>query len=218
MKNRKFITVMVGLIILSACIYLLQIAIFHDSNTTVFYIFQDMAFLPLTIAVTTLIIGTLLDRQSKRERIESSRILSCSFFSIVGNPLMAILSSMLDENNRLVWDSEKMDKTLNLLDENRDTILIIASNPNLLEHESFTDLLWSVLHLREELCNRKGQAIPDHTKVHILNDAQRVFDLYIKNWSEYSEYTEKEYPYYFMSDAFSDWRKTVEKINVNMKH
>ena len=37
----------------------------------------------------------------------------------------------------------------------RNFLLGLLENPNLLEHESFSELLWAVFHLTEELASRK---------------------------------------------------------------
>ena len=37
------------------------------------------------------------------------------------------------------------------LSERRNFLLRLLENPNLLEHETFTELLWAVFHLTEEL-------------------------------------------------------------------
>jgi hypothetical protein len=43
----------------------------------------------------------------------------------------------------------------------RDFLVALMENPNLLEHESFTDLLWAVFHLVEELAVRLNPFDPD---------------------------------------------------------
>lgn len=55
-------------------------------------------------------------------------------------------------------------------------LLRLLENPNLLEHESFTDVLWSVFHLAEELEHR-----PDVTRLsksdlaHLSGDMRRAY-------------------------------------------
>lgn len=211
---------MAALVLISCCIYGLQLAVFHDSHNTFFYFFQDMAFLPVTIAITTVVIGAVLDRRSKKDRIESSRILTSAFFSILGMPMVEHLCRMLDEDMQLRWDEEEVDQILDLLNQNQNNILTIASNPNLLEHAAFTDLLWAVLHLREELSSRKasgGSEVSEQDQAHLLKDAQRVLDLYISNWDEYRDYTAKEYPYFARSEAFTRWQEQADRIKAGRK-
>lgn len=153
-----------------------------------------------------------MEKQSKSERIEKSRILTSSFFSIIGNPMMGHLCNLLDKDMHLSWNQEEMDKIRQLLDDNTEIILTIASNPHLLDHEIFTDLLWAVLHLREELYSRVGLQVSQADCQHILMDSKRVFDLYLENWGQYCEYVRKEYPYYYSGMAFNELRKRIEAI------
>ena len=53
------------LLILSIIIYLIQILIFNDPRTTFFYILQDLAFMPITIAFATLMVGEVLNWREK---------------------------------------------------------------------------------------------------------------------------------------------------------
>lgn len=123
----------------------------------------------------------------------------------------------MDENTHLRWNQEEMDKILQLLDAKTEIILTIASNPHLLDHETFTDLLWAVLHLREELYSRMDLQVSQADRQHILMDSKRVFDLYLENWGQYCEYVRKEYPYYYNGMAFDELRKRIEAIEENRK-
>lgn len=48
-----------------------------DKRTTAFYIFQDLAFMPITIA--TLVVGDLMNRRQQKEQQEKARMLTSSF-------------------------------------------------------------------------------------------------------------------------------------------
>ena len=75
---------MIALCVLSALIYILQIVIFKDPETTFFYLFQDLAFLPVSIAIATVAVGAVLDEREKNERIAATRMLRSSFFTSIG--------------------------------------------------------------------------------------------------------------------------------------
>lgn len=60
MLNKKNVIIISALLAISACIYGMQILIFKDVRNTEFYIFQDMAFIPISIAITTVVVGELL--------------------------------------------------------------------------------------------------------------------------------------------------------------
>ena len=91
-KNHILAKISVLLIILSAIIYLLQILIFRDVRNTFFYIFQDFAFLPVSIAVATIAVGALLDERDRLQKIEGTRMLRSVFFTGIGSSILLKLS------------------------------------------------------------------------------------------------------------------------------
>ncbi|MFH1415663.1 MAG: hypothetical protein ABIH89_06230 [Elusimicrobiota bacterium] len=74
----------------------------------------------------------------------------------------------------------------------------LLENPILLEHERFTDLLWAVFHLTEELAHRKdlGQ-LPDTDYKHLEGDIKRVYGLLMRQWLDYMGHLKNSYPYLF---------------------
>ena len=88
--------VVLALIVLSAAIYLLQVLIFHDERTTAFYLLQDLAFMPVTIAIATLVVGELVDEREKKERLEKTKMLTSSFFTGIGAFLIREILRMTD--------------------------------------------------------------------------------------------------------------------------
>ena len=84
-----------------------------------------------------------------------------------------------------------------LLDK-RSFMLILLENPNLLEHETFTELLRAVFHLTEELDKRKNiKKLSDVDYQHLQGDVERVYKLLIFEWLLYMEHLMKNYPYLF---------------------
>jgi hypothetical protein len=84
-----------------------------------------------------------------------------------------------------------------LLDK-RGFLLSLLENPNLLEHESFTDLLFAVFHLTEELAVRKtvtSLTSPDYH--HVANDLKRAYVLLLAEWIAYVRHLKAYYPYIF---------------------
>jgi hypothetical protein len=84
------------------------------------------------------------------------------------------------------------------LKEHRGLLLNLLANPNLLEHEAFTDLLWAVFHLAEELAARKDFAVSskqDHE--HIIIDMNRAYRLILREWLSYMKHLKDNYPYLF---------------------
>ncbi len=217
----------VSFITLSAILYLVQIGIFHTTRDTFFYLFQDLAFVPIEVLLVTLIIHRLLSVREKRSMLKKLNMVIGAFFIEVGTRLLKSLSD-LDPNPDRVrkelivtkdWteqefsslakrlksyeykiESQKGDlETLrNFLMGERDFLLRLLENPNLLEHETFTDLLWAVFHLTEELAHRVDlRSLPDTDYEHLSIDIKRVYVLLLYEWLEYMRHLKNNYPYLF---------------------
>jgi hypothetical protein len=217
----------ISLITLSAILYFSQILIFERTRDTFFYIFQDLAFVPISVLVVTLIIDQLLRIKEKRAILKKMNMVIGAFFSEVGTRL---LKSFLDfdlnyekiRGNLIVtdkWseqdffltrkhlkdygykvDSRKggLEELKSFLTGERDFLLGLLENPNLLEHESFTDLLWAVFHLTEELeCRIDLKNLPDTDYAHLSGDIKRVYILLISEWLAYMKHLKDTYPYLF---------------------
>ena len=77
-------------------------------------------------------------------------------------------------------------------------LLALLENPNLLEHETFTELLRAVFHLAEELEKRKDvYRLPNADYDHLKLDTERAYNLLIFEWIEYMEHLMNNYPYLF---------------------
>jgi hypothetical protein len=77
-------------------------------------------------------------------------------------------------------------------------LLALLENPNLLEHETFTDLLRAVFHLTEELEKRNDISnLSNADYQHLKLDTERAYNIMIYEWVEYMEYLMKNYPYLF---------------------
>ena len=84
------------------------------------------------------------------------------------------------------------------LGQRRDFLVRLLSNPNLLEHETFSDLLRAVFHLMEELLYREGvEDIPYSDVMHLALDIERVFVLLVTEWLSYMQYLKGNYPFLF---------------------
>ena len=85
-----------------------------------------------------------------------------------------------------------------MLDEKRNMLVTLLANPNLLEHERFTDLLWAIFHLMEELDARPAlTGLPQTDLDHIAGDIQRVYSRLTVEWLLYCRHLQKAYPYIF---------------------
>ena len=86
----------------------------------------------------------------------------------------------------------------NFLVEKRNFMLGLMENPNLLEHDDFTDLLWAVFHLTEELVGRKRlEGLPESDIEHLAIDIRRVYFTLTRQWVLYMQHLKNDYPYLF---------------------
>ncbi len=80
----------------------------------------------------------------------------------------------------------------------RTFLLRMLENPNLLEHESFTDQLWAVFHLADELEHRDDVTqLPKSDYRHLAHDSERAYRALTVEWLKYMEHLQKRYPYLF---------------------
>jgi len=84
------------------------------------------------------------------------------------------------------------------LKDKRRFLLALLENPNLLEHETFTELLNAVFHLAEELDKRKDiNHLPHADYQHLKLDTERAYNILIYEWIAYMEHLMNNYPYLF---------------------
>jgi len=85
------------------------------------------------------------------------------------------------------------------LTANRGFLLGLLENPNLLEHESFTDLLWAVFHVVEELEMRPEslEGLPAADYAHLATDVRRAYSRLAGEWLAYARHLQEDYPYLF---------------------
>ena len=211
----------------SLLVYSFQVRLFHDLKTTEFYLLQDLAFLPLQVLLGVLIIERILSHREKKLLLRKLNMVIGVFFSECGTGLLALFTSAskagdgiplrfavsqrwtpadYDEAQRsvrsfhpaLAIDAEMLASVHRLLSASRERMLGLLENPNLLEHERFTDLLWAVTHLAEELDFR--ESLHDLTAEdidHLKGDMLRAYRVLVLEWLSYMRHLQKDYPFLF---------------------
>lgn len=217
----------VSLTMLSIIVYIAQIAIFHSERDTFFYLFQDLAFIPIQVLLVTLILNQLLNVREKLSMLNKLNMVIGAFFSEVGTGLLrsfagfdhhfdtirgelivtsewtdqkysAVSKSLSTYDYRLDHARGDLAALKSLLSGKRDFMLRLLENPNLLEHETFTELLWAVFHLTEELeARERVQELSPVDGKHIEGDIKRAYVLLIAEWLAYMKHLQNEYPYLF---------------------
>ncbi len=126
----------------------------------------------------------ITDNWTKKDFLEASeRIKNYNYHVAIGNNPDSI---------RYLHELKKF-----LIDK-REFMLRLLTNPNLLEHDTFTDLLWAVFHLTEELENRIDLAnLPKADYEHLAGDTERAYSLLVYEWLQYMEHLMENYPYLF---------------------
>ena len=215
------------LIALSAGLYAAHFAIFGDAHHIFIYLLGDIAFVPLEVLLVVLVIERLISRHERRKVLRKMNMLVGTFFSEVGTELLGKLTEGLankaEVRPRIAvepgwgtrqyrqalrsagalkyrFDARSMDLAglRDFLAGKRDILLLLLANPNLLEHDRFTDLLWAVFHLQEELSARQSlDGVPDSDADHLAGDIQRVYSRLTVEWLHYCGHLQVAYPYIF---------------------
>ena len=84
------------------------------------------------------------------------------------------------------------------LDQEKAYLLGLLGNQALLEHETFTDLLWAVTHVAEELRARGDfEHLPATDRAHLVVDVKRAYQLLGVQWIDYLQHLQTQYPFLF---------------------
>jgi hypothetical protein len=79
-----------------------------------------------------------------------------------------------------------------------DLLVRQLENADLIENETFAELLWAVVHLRDELAARPSFTnLPETDIAHLANDVKRAYSLLTLQWIDYMQYLKDRYPFLF---------------------
>lgn len=224
---RWYLFLAAALISISAVFYALQVMIFHKAEDTFFYMLQDIAFVPVQVLLVTLFLNQLMTMRERRALLKKMNMLIGTFYIEVGTDLMKHLyrfgTDLSPIREKMLVDGKWKEKdfmsaqsavknaqygidsrTGNLselktaLSEKRAFLLSLLANPNLLEHDAFTDLLWAVFHLVEELAAREDfGSLPKTDYDHLSGDIKRAYSQLLVEWLSYMKHLKQDYPYLF---------------------
>lgn len=226
-KKRWLILLGAALVVTAALLYLFHYAVFRDAHHIYIYLLGDLAFLPLEVLLVTLIVDKMLNAHERRATLEKMNMVIGAFFSEVGTELLRDLCRFdpgVDDKRRafagykdwtdadfvrvkgevkqMSFDLESRAADLqpvkDILLSRRDFMVQLLENPLLLEHESFTDTLWAVFHLTEELASRPILVqLPGPDMNHLSGDLERAYGRLVGQWLEYLTHLRDDYPYLF---------------------
>ncbi len=225
-KHGFLVAAAIILLATSGILYLIHYLIFRDAHHIYLYLLGDFAFLPLQVLLVGLIIDRILNWREKQVMLTKMNMVVGVFFTEMGTRLLGELLPGFDRPQIIArlgvrpnWDANdfrratafadtlkaqadcraiNLDALRDFLSHERDLLLRLLENPNLLEHERFTDMLWAVSHLAEELEARPQlQNLPKSDEAHIGQDIGRAFTALAAQWLEYVQHLRSNYPYLY---------------------
>ncbi len=192
----------------------------------------------------------LIARRAQESRHEKLNMVIGLFFSEVGTALLTVFSDADPRRGEIGdimsvesdWteedfarvrarleqrtyelDAEQLSlmEVARLLKGKRAFIVGLLENSAVLEHEAFTDVLWAVFHLVDELEAEKDlSSVLRMHRGHIMGDAERAYGRLVGQWLRYMQHMQRRYPYLFSralrSNPFvAKKSKVLERLEAN---
>lgn len=212
----------------SVVIYLIQYLLFRRTTEMLFLTLQGLAFLPVEVAIVTFVIDRILTSIEKQKKTKKINVIISTFFTEAGVTILAALAEfnrsdtqiaeIIKENEdkkitqiraknliksleyNMYADPEKLDALRSIMADKKSFLLNLLENSSLLEHDTFTDMLWAVFHVADELQNRGdlkqlSQPVIDH----LSDDFLRAYSAMVQEWIGYIFYLRDEYPFLYQT-------------------
>ena len=215
------------LLFASALFYTVHYFIFRDAHHIFIYMIGDFGFLFIDVLMVMLIIERLLARRAKRDIMKKLNMVIGTFFSEVGLELLNRFGDFVKNADELekdilidpTWgrkdfakarekassfqytveiDINELISLRDFLKEKHSFLIRLLENPNLLENQKFTDLLWAIFHLSEELNFRDAfHDLPVSDVNHLKGDLKRAYSQIVSEWIQYTAHLKVKYPFLF---------------------
>ena len=191
------------------------------------YLVDDIAFLFIQVLLVSLLLDGLMQRRARDTMLKKLNMIIGAFYSECGTELLGRIAQLdadlggvrEDLVPTMQWvprDYERAKQAFRdhkpviklsagdlaglreRLDVEKGYMLGLLGNQALLEHETFTDLLWAVTHLTEELHARGDfEHLPGADKAHLTGDVRRAYTLLGTQWIDYLRHLRTQYPFLF---------------------
>ncbi|TLM98984.1 MAG: hypothetical protein FDZ75_01135 [Actinobacteria bacterium] len=191
------------------------------------FLIGDMAFLFLQVLLVTFFLDSVMQKREHDEMRQKLNMIVGAFFSQLGTALLGEIArgdeGLGDVRGDLVPSTQWKPSNYaaaraafsahdphidlgacdlvalrDLLHREKPYLLGLLGNQALLEHETFTDLLWAITHLAEELEVRPGfDTLPAPDRAHLAGDVKRAYTLLGVHWIDYLAHLQSAYPYLF---------------------
>ena len=225
-KYRGLLFIAAILVILSATTYAVHYMIFQDAHHILIYLVGDLAFLPLEVLLVGIVVERIMTKREVDEKISKLNMVVGTFFSEVGHQLSIMLLNSAADREKIfanldvtpAWKKQEynkarsyagkdtsvdftsidLDTLKSFLLSKRQFMLTLIENPNLLEHEKFTDLLLASFHLTEELESRPSLSnLPARDMQHLEIDIKRAYQFLVIEWLDYMQHVQSAYPFLY---------------------
>jgi len=226
-RIQSVVVMWTALLSLSALLYFVHWLIFRDINHIFVSLIGEIAFLPVYVLIVSLVLEQVLHEQEKQQLLQKLNMVIGVFFSETGTPLLSSMTAFVPRHQELTerlkdagsWSDREFHTTIRQLKhheytvdggrndlqpirefllEKRNFLLRLLENPNLLEHDDFTEMLRAVFHLAEELSFRNDMHhLPPEDVAHLSGDMKRAHSLLVGEWLAYAHYLKNHYPYLF---------------------
>lgn len=213
-----------GLLLLSLILHYIHVLIFKDIHHTMIFLVADIAFIPMEVFFTSMILERMLERREKEHGKEKLNMLVGVFYAEIGTQL---LGYFVDQDDRVsickklrikdpsVWDEDyfKRLQQLNstyhyevslakvdlvqlkeLLHDGKNLLITLMTTESLHDHETFTEMLMLIMHLKEELDLRDISSLNEVERLHLEQDMTALYRYLTYEWCYYLNYLSKHYP------------------------
>jgi hypothetical protein len=220
------VTLIVAAIVVYAARWLLfPAASFHREMLR--YLVDDVAFLFIQVLLVSMLLDGLMQRRSRETMLTKLNMIVGAFFSECGTDILGRIAKLdtdlgqvrEDLLARMTWKAKDYERAKQAfrdhepvielsagdlvelrrrLDAEKPYLLGLLGNQALLEHETFTDLLWAVTHVAEELHVRGDfDSLPATDRIHLVGDVKRAYTLLGVQWIDYLRHLQTQYPFLF---------------------
>ncbi len=208
-----------ALLFLSTLFYIAHFLMFRDPHHLFIFLVGDIAFVFIEVLIVTMIIHELLDYRDRKAKLYKLNMVIGAFFSEIGTELLRIFIRFDKNTDQIQKGPACLDDWLVTGDghqshidvrrgdlkalqdfflDKRPFLLILIQNANLLEHDRFSDLLWAIFHLAEELLYREDvEHMTEADRRHIEVDIKRAYSALIVQWADYMRHLKESYPHLF---------------------
>ena len=189
-----------GLLLLSLILHYIHVLIFKDIHHTMIFLVADIAFIPMEVFFTSMILERMLERREKEHGKEKLNMLVGVFYAEIGTQL---LGYFVEQDDRVsickklrikdpsIWDEdyfkrlqqlnstyhyevslEKVDliQLKDLLHDGKNLLITLMTTESLHDHETFTEMLMLIMHLKEELDLRDISSLNESERLHLEQD------------------------------------------------